>query len=706
MDKRIAVEPVEDAKGILLIPQTGSPVADMIPRNNRAYRTVVCDFHVAGAEQGEAKPWGYEHDEFDVVDHHAPDPRWERNISSVHLAIEYVRLNGFADKVVVNHTDCDSILAAMILRGLLLPVQRYAAAAEAADHTGETNDLADLLQALEHERSLLLSMDALDDWLRSEFLSDRTRQLLTNRLDERLLARQYAKEPVRRGCVVWIQGDENLDAAFLLPYVGDAWVVVYTFPMPKKAGEKGERTCVKVRRGSAAPDGFTLQSLGINDLIERYGGRWNAGSNHRGGGTEAKAFDAFLAISDVVKTYDEQRQLARAIAIAAEAHAGQTDKGGSPYVLHPLRVMLRQRDDLSRIVGVLHDVVEDCPGWTFERLKAEGFSDEVLEALYLVTNTPGFDSKDVPAYIAKVMETAWNPIAKAVKLADIEDNLDVRRIPSPGAKDFARLQKYQTARKLLIEAGPQGQLILPVPERDVMAGLQAMQFAYLRNVAIRCRVDGNEFRDVKTGLPVQIDSGSFVTIRGYHRAFKNVPNLEAYTDITSQPFLKKDTKLYVAVDEKRVPKHLHAQTWNPYGPTLDRSNPERPDGVRLPRANDEKDNVYVEVILCEDLKLQHRGIETAKALPCKVWIPSLEKEFDSVNQAYSAIARVFEPNRKSVSGNIFRRVYKRHDDQKKTENQARPLISLGELRRHAEAVVLSRAMAGMKPVVDDPDLKR
>ena len=78
--------------------------------------------------------------------------------------------------------------------------------------------------------------------------------------------------------------------------------------------------------------------------------------------------------------------LERAIAIATEAHAGQADKAGAPYVLHPLRVMQALGSEQERIVGVLHDVVEDGgPAWTFDRLADEGFTTEVLEALRLVT---------------------------------------------------------------------------------------------------------------------------------------------------------------------------------------------------------------------------------------------------------------------------------------------------------------------------------
>jgi (p)ppGpp synthase/HD superfamily hydrolase len=78
--------------------------------------------------------------------------------------------------------------------------------------------------------------------------------------------------------------------------------------------------------------------------------------------------------------------LERAIVIAAEAHTGAKDKGGAPYILHPLRMMLNLSTTDERIVAVLHDVCEDCPGWTFERLKSEGFSGKILEALDSVTS--------------------------------------------------------------------------------------------------------------------------------------------------------------------------------------------------------------------------------------------------------------------------------------------------------------------------------
>ena len=81
--------------------------------------------------------------------------------------------------------------------------------------------------------------------------------------------------------------------------------------------------------------------------------------------------------------------LAKAIRIAATAHENQFDKGGAPYVLHPLRLMMALQGEDEKIVAVLHDVIEDCPDqWNFSKLRAEGFSEAVLEALAHVTKRP------------------------------------------------------------------------------------------------------------------------------------------------------------------------------------------------------------------------------------------------------------------------------------------------------------------------------
>jgi len=127
--------------------------------------------------------------------------------------------------------------------------------------------------------------------------------------------------------------------------------------------------------------------------------------------------------------------LERAIAIAAEAHAGQVDKAGAPYVLHPLRMMLRVSSTDERIVAVLHDVCEDCPGWTFDRLRREGFANHIIEALRSVAKRDGED------YETFVRRAAVNPIGRRVKLADLHDNSDLTRIAIPSERETSNASR-------------------------------------------------------------------------------------------------------------------------------------------------------------------------------------------------------------------------------------------------------------------------
>lgn len=148
--------------------------------------------------------------------------------------------------------------------------------------------------------------------------------------------------------------------------------------------------------------------------------------------------------------------LEHAIVIATEAHRGQKDKAGAPYILHPLRVMLALDETVERMVGVLHDVVEDGgTDWTFERLAAEGFGPEVIEALRLVTKRPEDKGDDLDTYLRFVGRTLANPIARRVKIADIRDNLNVTRMEAVTQRDAERLNKYLVAWRLLREAPDQ-----------------------------------------------------------------------------------------------------------------------------------------------------------------------------------------------------------------------------------------------------------
>ncbi len=133
----------------------------------------------------------------------------------------------------------------------------------------------------------------------------------------------------------------------------------------------------------------------------------------------------------------------RAEKIAAAAHADTFDKFGAPYMHHVHRVSLAGLTEEEKIVGLLHDVVEDTE-WTFEALENEGFPKQVIDALKCVTKTS--EDEDYELFIQRV---ARNPLAIRVKLNDLADNMDIRRIPELGPKDFERLTKYHKAYQYL-----------------------------------------------------------------------------------------------------------------------------------------------------------------------------------------------------------------------------------------------------------------
>ena len=175
--------------------------------------------------------------------------------------------------------------------------------------------------------------------------------------------------------------------------------------------------------------------------------------------------------------------LEKAIKIAVEAHTGQVDKGGNPYILHPLRVMLSLETEEERIVGVLHDVVEDCAPkqytwtredfshyqqlskeqkaekYTWEHLITEGLNDSLFEALKSVSKTPEeeaeyqelLEDKKLGHYLEFIQRAKANKIGLNVKAADIRDNLDISRIDDITESDINRLNRYKKALSILTE---------------------------------------------------------------------------------------------------------------------------------------------------------------------------------------------------------------------------------------------------------------
>ena len=130
--------------------------------------------------------------------------------------------------------------------------------------------------------------------------------------------------------------------------------------------------------------------------------------------------------------------LEKAILIAVQAHKNQRDKAGETYILHPLRLMLKMDSETEMIAAVLHDVVEDS-NWTLADLKREGFSEEVLSVIECLTR------RDQETYEEFIERVKFNPTARKIKLADLEDNMAIKRISEPTEKDWGRLKKYHQA---------------------------------------------------------------------------------------------------------------------------------------------------------------------------------------------------------------------------------------------------------------------
>ena len=133
----------------------------------------------------------------------------------------------------------------------------------------------------------------------------------------------------------------------------------------------------------------------------------------------------------------------KAMDICFEAHKDQKDKSGQPYVFHPFHLAELMTDEETTIVALLHDVVEDT-SVTLEDLAAEGFSQSVLDAIALMTHAPGVNYMD---YVAEIKK---NPIAKAVKIADLTHNSTLSRLNEITPKDLERVETYREAKEFLL----------------------------------------------------------------------------------------------------------------------------------------------------------------------------------------------------------------------------------------------------------------
>ena len=131
-----------------------------------------------------------------------------------------------------------------------------------------------------------------------------------------------------------------------------------------------------------------------------------------------------------------------AISLATEAHRDQKDKANAPYILHPLRVMLRMETETDRIIAMLHDVVEDSRV-TLQELQRAGYSAEIVEAVKYLTKAKEEEYED---FIERIK---GNTLAIKIKIADLEDNLNFERIKEPGEDDLKRYENYRRALAVL-----------------------------------------------------------------------------------------------------------------------------------------------------------------------------------------------------------------------------------------------------------------
>ena len=140
-------------------------------------------------------------------------------------------------------------------------------------------------------------------------------------------------------------------------------------------------------------------------------------------------------------SYNEQFQIA--LELAVEKHKNQTDKAGNPYILHPLHVMENVNSKEGKIVAILHDIIEDTD-ITENYLLKIGLSKRIVDAVVALTRSEDMD------YQEYIKNLSSNPLEKEVKLADLEHNMDLKRLPTLEEKDIERNRKYQIAYHYLI----------------------------------------------------------------------------------------------------------------------------------------------------------------------------------------------------------------------------------------------------------------
>lgn len=249
---------------------------DMFPNK----KLFVCDFYVKESEQGIKQPFGLEFKNVTNIDHHAPIPEMSGHISSGILASRYVQKNGPISKgiILINHCDCDSIISSFLMAGIIQPDKKFDNAVIAADHTGVDNEIADLLQSIQYNRNVLFITKNLFLFLEGKEIEPEAQKLVKKKQEEKkLIQSMITGGKVKTvGDVVVIVTKEEIDPTFAIKSMPEAKVIIAAYPRTDN-----NKWNVRVRLGQAAED-IELNTMEIPD----FGGRWNAGSTRRTGGTD------------------------------------------------------------------------------------------------------------------------------------------------------------------------------------------------------------------------------------------------------------------------------------------------------------------------------------------------------------------------------------------------------------------------------------
>lgn len=278
----------DPASRISLQPLTSTVSKEELRQLYPERKIIACDFHVSNIEKSTAVASGFYCKDSDIlnIDHHAPAKQMFRFVSSGTLAIEYVAEHGKAPDdahIVLNHTDCDSIISSLIVGGFIPPAPDFNEAVIAADHTGALQPIADLLQALDVRRDVNFSARNLGLLLAGEPLEASAQKLLDARMKgrEETRAAMYDGDALlERGELSVVRISANMRNEFMADLIPEAMIILTCEP-----GKTEDTWVARFRLGKAAPAGFTILDLNLSEFDQAYGGRWNAGSNKRGGGT-------------------------------------------------------------------------------------------------------------------------------------------------------------------------------------------------------------------------------------------------------------------------------------------------------------------------------------------------------------------------------------------------------------------------------------